>query len=266
MNDLFALLALFGLIGLVVGLIKPTLFRIKSRKNALYIFGGLTVIFFILFGVTSPSTQTSTTTPVAIKSSEQTPLAPQVPLTDEEKIKNAVAPLLEQSSLKASYDQEYSYLASDDENKPSNKQQDVYVGIDTGLISDDSSYITESGTLTASIFQQVFSINPNFVHVLVAYRGLTTDSYGHSTTTQLMGYSMDRALYNKINWAGISSVQNDVHMCAFLRQQSTGIGSTWAPATIAGSGSGCSVFPYDLRNAESAIENANPQYQEKPLP
>jgi len=53
MNDIFLILALISFVGLIVGLIKPSLIKFKSRKQALYIFGGSVVLFFILFGVTS---------------------------------------------------------------------------------------------------------------------------------------------------------------------------------------------------------------------
>lgn len=54
MNTLFVLLFLVSLIGLVVGLIKPSLTKIAStRKKVLLIFGGLTLLSFMLIGSTS---------------------------------------------------------------------------------------------------------------------------------------------------------------------------------------------------------------------
>ena len=34
-----------------------------------------------------------------------------------------------------------------------------------------------------------------------------------------MIYTMDRPLYEKINWSGFSTMQNDIHLCDFLRAQ-----------------------------------------------
>lgn len=65
MNNLFMVLLLLSIVGLCVGLVKPPLFKMKSRKQASLIFGGCFVLFFILFGVTAPSSQTPTSTPVA---------------------------------------------------------------------------------------------------------------------------------------------------------------------------------------------------------
>ena len=61
MNNLFLALLLLSLGGLVVGLINPPLFRMKSRKQAGSIFAGAAIVFFVLFGVTSGN---STTAPV----------------------------------------------------------------------------------------------------------------------------------------------------------------------------------------------------------
>ena len=58
-------LLLLSIVGLCVGLVKPSLFKMKSRKQASLIFGGCFVLFFILFGVTAPSSQTPTSNPVA---------------------------------------------------------------------------------------------------------------------------------------------------------------------------------------------------------
>ena len=56
MDNLFALLILISLVLLVIGLIKPTssLFWYKkerTRKKSALVYGGLTILFFILFGV-----------------------------------------------------------------------------------------------------------------------------------------------------------------------------------------------------------------------
>ncbi|PIZ24780.1 hypothetical protein COY48_01115 [Candidatus Collierbacteria bacterium CG_4_10_14_0_8_um_filter_43_86] len=57
MANLFGLLLLGSLIGLVVGVIKPTAFsrflKNPTRKKILQIFGGLLLVSFIGFGMTS---------------------------------------------------------------------------------------------------------------------------------------------------------------------------------------------------------------------
>jgi len=58
MNNLFFILFLFSLIGLIVGLIKPSLLsrflkEKATRKNSAKIFGVATIIFFFLLGITT---------------------------------------------------------------------------------------------------------------------------------------------------------------------------------------------------------------------
>lgn len=53
MSSLFAVLILFSVIGLIVGLMKPSWLRLKSRKQSLLILGGSIILFFILFSVTN---------------------------------------------------------------------------------------------------------------------------------------------------------------------------------------------------------------------
>ena len=75
MNNLFLVLLLVSLATLVVGVIKPSLLKVASRKKVGLYFGGAAVVFFILFGITAPQ---SPNTPVA--TTEQgatiTPAAP----------------------------------------------------------------------------------------------------------------------------------------------------------------------------------------------
>lgn len=61
MSNLFLFLVLLSIVGLVVGLVKPTLFK-QSRKKVSLGFGGAIVVFFVLFGLTSPSSATPTST------------------------------------------------------------------------------------------------------------------------------------------------------------------------------------------------------------
>lgn len=58
MDNLFLILFLVSLVGLIVGLIKPSSFtrflKAKAtRKNSAIIFGSATLIFFVLFGITT---------------------------------------------------------------------------------------------------------------------------------------------------------------------------------------------------------------------
>lgn len=91
MTDLFGFLILASLIALVVGLIKPTAFsrfiKNPTRKKVGLILGGLFVVFFIGFGMTTDTKTASTsnepTTQAQTVSSEPTS-APQAPVLSEQ--------------------------------------------------------------------------------------------------------------------------------------------------------------------------------------
>ncbi len=76
MSNLFLILLLLSFLGLVIGLISPSVLKFGSRKAASLSMGGATLVFFILFGVVTPTTPkesvavSATTTPVATKPAE----------------------------------------------------------------------------------------------------------------------------------------------------------------------------------------------------
>ena len=56
MNNLFLALHFLAVIAFFVGLISPSTLRLKTRKSVVLRAGGAILIFFILFGITIPST------------------------------------------------------------------------------------------------------------------------------------------------------------------------------------------------------------------
>jgi hypothetical protein len=89
MEGLFALLVLASLILLVIGIFKPTtsLFWDKNsptRKKSLLIYGGLTILFFVLFGVTTD--KKNITEPTETKSE----ITKQIEKTKPEKIQETI--------------------------------------------------------------------------------------------------------------------------------------------------------------------------------
>lgn len=58
LSTIFLLFFFISLIGLIVGLIDPSLIKIKSRKSLIYL-GGVALLFFILTGVTAEQKSTT---------------------------------------------------------------------------------------------------------------------------------------------------------------------------------------------------------------
>jgi len=109
MTDLFGFLILATLIALVVGLIKPTAFsrfiKNPTRKKVGLILGGLFVIFFIGFGMTtdtktaSTSNEQATQAQTVVSEPTSTPQAPV--LSEQDQIKKIVTDQLKgQNNMK----------------------------------------------------------------------------------------------------------------------------------------------------------------------
>ena len=64
MHTLLTLIITFSFLGLIIGLIMPSWVRMPSRKRAGMIFGGVWLVSFILFGITIPKGQQSSTNAV----------------------------------------------------------------------------------------------------------------------------------------------------------------------------------------------------------
>ncbi|MEK7462121.1 MAG: hypothetical protein AAB618_00915 [Patescibacteria group bacterium] len=63
MSTLFGVLVFLSLAGLVVGLIKPSIFKLKSRKQSAWVFGGAMVVSFMLFGIATPTEEVAQVSP-----------------------------------------------------------------------------------------------------------------------------------------------------------------------------------------------------------
>ncbi|HTR18741.1 MAG TPA: Ltp family lipoprotein [Candidatus Paceibacterota bacterium] len=101
MSDFFLVLLLLSLAGLVVGLIRPQWLRMPSRKMAAGVFAVAALLFFILFGVTTPQqpamvADTATTTPEVVNTSN-TPAKPDTGANTGKQAQAAPAPVTAQT-------------------------------------------------------------------------------------------------------------------------------------------------------------------------
>jgi hypothetical protein len=72
MASLFVILMLLSVLGFIIGLVKPSIFNLKSRKHVSWIFGGGIVLFLILQTITSPQNQSTVATVPAIERTTNT--------------------------------------------------------------------------------------------------------------------------------------------------------------------------------------------------
>jgi hypothetical protein len=228
------------------------------KNNKIKWAGGITIIVAIVFLVSSKDTPSATPTSPPIKITADVPVAP----ATQQNLTNVITTLLQQNSSQFSYNN--ITIDSDASDKfytrPTGAKQ-LFIDINTtDGFWDDASFVTGTGKFASNIFQQVFPIDPTFYEVNIRYYGTTTDQYGNSKNDMVMQYNMDRPLYGKINWGGFADTENDIHLCAFLREDF----NTMSEKDKSNSFVGCLIAVSNLRTAESAIETSNPQFSDIP--
>jgi hypothetical protein len=213
MNNLFTLLLLLSLLGLIIGLVKPSIIKLDSRKKVLYIFGGSTILCFILFGVTSNSiptpTQTTSTTAVAqtpeVKKVETKPV--QKEKTLEEKITDAV-----NQSLGAKTNTKKRRVVSVAPEQYNDKVLAIYkykkgekvLGVLIKINSDENITTNlQKRTMhdeAAKIAQAVFPLDQTIGDIVIWSQLPVKDQYGNVKDDTAIVYSISRSLFSKINW------------------------------------------------------------------
>lgn len=134
MAQLFVMFLLLALLSLIVGLIRPKVFRKllgkrTNRKTVAILFGGLSIIFFIIIGIISPSvpekTDVTNKTPATV--TPDTSKAPVKPSSTP-----VVDPLTEIPRIALSYDKNFdvSLYKADDSGEfatSANSPWDIYI-------------------------------------------------------------------------------------------------------------------------------------------
>lgn len=83
MNNIFLALFLLAIVAFFVGLINPSTLKLKTRKSAVLRTGGAMLAFFILIGITTPSTPKEQVPEVA-KIAPTTQASANTPITNEQ--------------------------------------------------------------------------------------------------------------------------------------------------------------------------------------
>lgn len=229
----FILLFLVSLLAMIIGVIKPSVFnRIFkdsiSRKKLFFIFGGATLIFFIVAIATTPkdlSKQSDTVKQgnnVVADQSQNKPIEPQaetkseavvetkeevVPETIEQKITKVINESLGDKTntdkprvvevLLRQYNtaelKEYNYKLSD-------KVFNIFIKINA---SDNLTTNLLKGAMhdeAAKVFQAVFSLQSDIADITLWSQLPVKDQYGNEKDDVAIVYGMARPLYDKMNW------------------------------------------------------------------
>lgn len=208
MSTLFAFIFLLSIPILIVGLVKPSIFKLQSRKSAGLTFGGILAVSLILTGITA---EDSTQTPVVTQKTTiaTTTVAEVKPATLEDKIR----PLAVRSGTT-----DISFKGIDNDKADSDRpvgSRMITVKLNITDFYSASALYKNTGNLTAKMFQEVFAFDPKFYDVIVWYYADTKDRYGNISSNIILSYATDRKTFEKINWSNFDSSK----LCDFLKSE-----------------------------------------------
>lgn len=139
MDNLFALLVLASLVLLVIGLFKPatSLFwdkKERTRKRSALAYGGLTILFFILFGVTSDRKKADTANNKEIKTTTASSTKNEDPDNSKNSTETSSLATEEVNSSEKTKNQLKRELASFDKPYDNSSYQGTITSVQMGLV------------------------------------------------------------------------------------------------------------------------------------
>lgn len=229
MNDLFGFLIILSVIGFIVGLIKPSVVRMKSRKVASLVFGGGLVLFFVLFGITSNNTapspannsvstqnSTSTKNTIPVNTSPKSEALAQITQSQLTELESAIRSDI---TNQGKYISGLTLIAAGGQPPISVDKDgnvDISIEVSPDSISSNSALNDVSISVIASqLVSDVFGHGYPISGMILGESYPDTDSYGNSYIHTLMALKIDNATYNKINWKSF----NPATLCNLLQQQ-----------------------------------------------
>lgn len=237
MDDLFLVISLLAIVGLAVGLIKPTWVKLATRKSVSMWFGGAVIVFFILFNVTTdnsstPATVASTeTSPSAsVTDTQPTNTSDPAPTPAQPDLETTLKSIVENTSGSTNVTYRSILIENDEEDRPAGSKM-LTVKVNVTSFYNKSSFTKDSGKLAAQLFQTGIPSSLKPYDVFIWFYGETTDRYGNKKDDVITVYSIDKVTYEKINWSSFDSAG----LCDFLKQEEkiSGIGT----------GPSCTIMP-----------------------
>lgn len=204
MDNLFILLFFVSIVMLFVGLIKPNVFarflkKRATRKGVAIIFGISTIVFFVLFGITTDyssqiQSTTNTSNPVATKQQEPA-IEPAKALSEEEQIQKIVS-----DQLTGVNNMDKAYMKRIDVVEQVNGGWGVFVEYN----ADDNFTINlRKGSIElkmSEIYLALYRSNKDIRSVSIAAYFPLVDKYGNQSENVTYKSILDKAEADKVNW------------------------------------------------------------------
>ncbi len=77
------------------------------------------------------------------------------------------------------------------------------------------SLIRQTGEISGSIFQEIFTSDSNVKNIFVDYTSTTTDKFGNTESISSLSYVMNKETFSKVNWSNF----NKQNLCAFAKSE-----------------------------------------------
>jgi len=209
MSNLFFVLTLLSIVGFCLGLIRPSIFKLKSRKKASQVFGIAFGISFILFGITTPSDNKlpATVPENSVASAQTTPTPKVVPaaqqnITEQDKIKQSVTAVL---AGETNNGKEKLKSVEVDPDPASEKTASPTYSVTVSFNADDNltNNLTRKGIESemSDIYQVIYSNYKDVSSTQVAAYLDVVDQYGNTENSVVYTTILDQDVGYKINWS-----------------------------------------------------------------
>lgn len=216
MAYLFLFLLFLSPVALIFGLIRPSEFsrflgRFATRKSIALIFGGATIIFFILFGLTL-NQKNPVEQQVQQTSNQEIPAQPVK--SDEQILEERLGGIANRGygSLSVSY--RSINVENSGPDRPAGTKMITVKLFLSSFWSKESLY-SNTGKLSSEVFQAAYSSNLSLQDAIIWYSAEVTDRYGNKKDDVVLTYAMDKSTHDKINWANFDRDK----LCEFLRKE-----------------------------------------------
>lgn len=211
---------LSGLFSIALGiLLFPKTKEFVQKKFGYALSGkvkaGLVVVLLIAVGVTSPKSDAPATTSNEQQATQEVKndVTPVAVKTDQEKLEDS----LKQASSKPSITYRKVEIEKADPDRPKDSKM-ITASYSVSSIYNKSSFLKDSGKISAEAFKSIFGSNLNAYDAIVWYYGETTDKYGNKKDDVILSYAIDKPTFAKINWQNFDTSK----LCDFLKQEGSG--------------------------------------------
>ncbi len=216
METLFVVLLLLSLGVMLIGLIVPSKVRLDSRKRVAQVFGGTSLVFFIILAIVAdPVPETAPIAEVAAQNSapvtETVPAPVKQPRSLEERITIALNSSLgatnntdKQRVVRVEITPYDSSMLSGYGYKPTDSVKSILVVINA---SENLTTNLQKGSMAGEavkVFQSVFPISDEIGDIIIWSQLPVKDQYGNVKDGTAITYSMGRPLFQKINWTNFN--------------------------------------------------------------